>query len=296
MRRDRVSYDAHLSDPLDLIGRNARLKVRRFASAGAFLGVDGFEDTILLPHREVPEGTTVDAIVDVFVYLDSDDRPIATTRTPKLALHEVTFLEVTAITPIGAFVDWGLPKELLVPFAEHVRELAVGERHPFGLYLDRSERLAATMYVGDMLDHHAPERRRIKPGEWIHGEAWRNDPDIGLFVILERRFVGLVPASEPHTAGRGDAIRTRVAEILPDGKLVLSLRDLAHKEQANDATRILEMLRRPNAPRVGDHSDAEEIRALFGISKKAFKRALGNLLKQRLIAIDRDGVVTLLAK
>jgi predicted RNA-binding protein (virulence factor B family) len=282
-------------DARDLLGRHARLPIRRFAAAGAFLAVDPEDDhpdaeVLLLPDREVPEGAKVGDLVAVFVHLDSEEREIATTRTPKLALGEVTFLEVTDVTHIGAFVDWGLGKELLVPFAEQSRELAVGERQPFGLYVDRSGRLAATMYVTDMLDEHV--RRRVAVDEWIEGEAWRNDPDIGLFAILERAFVGLVPASEPHPLRRGQSARFRVAAILPDGKLVLSLRQHAYQELATDAARILERLRGPDAPRVGDRSDPEELRALFGISKKAFKRAIGHLLKTGAVTIDRDGFVT----
>lgn len=271
---------------LDLLGRRARLPIVRLAAPGAILDGD-----LLLPNREVPDGARIGDILDVFVHLDSDDRPIATTAMPRIALGEVTFLEVTATTQIGAFVDWGLGKELLVPFAEHATEMFVGDRHPIGLYLDKSDRLAGTMYVREMLATYAD--RRVAIGEWIEGEAWRNDPDIGLFVILEKRFVGLVPASEPHGARRGDPVRARIAHIQPDGKLVLSLRPLAHKAQASDAELVLERLAGPNAPRVGDHSDPELLRAVFGLSKKAFKRAVGHLLKTNAVAIDRDGFVIL---
>ncbi len=281
-----------MTDPRALLGRRVRLPIRRFAAAGAFLGVDPDDDqpdaaTILLPDREIPEGAKRGDVLDVFVCLDSEEREIATTRTPKLALGEVAFLEVTAVTNIGAFVDWGIGKELLVPFAEQSRELVVGERQPFGLYVDRSQRLAATMYVTDLLI----DRRRVEIDEWIAGEAWRNDPDIGLFAILERTFVGLVPASEPHPLKRGEAAKFRVAAMLPDGKLVLSLRQHAYQELATDAARILAKLAGDAPPRVGDRSDPETIRALFGLSKKAFKRAVGHLLKSGAAKLDREGFV-----
>ncbi len=270
---------------MDLLGRHARLPIARFAAAGAFLAVPDGDDTLLLPDREVPADAKVGDAVAVFVCLDSEERPIATTRTPLLALGEVAFLEVTAVTEIGAFVDWGMGKELLVPFAEQSRDLFVGERQPVGLYLDRSARLAATMYVNDMLI----ERRRVAVDEWIEGVAWRNDPDIGLFAILERRFVGLVPSSEPHPLSRGEPAKFRVAAMLPDGKLVLSLRQHAYQELAADAARILARL--GSAPPVGDRSPPDEIRALFGLSKKAFKRAIGHLLKTHAVTIDGDGFV-----
>lgn len=278
----------------NLLGRRTRLPVRRIAAPGAFLAVDPGdrdpdEDVVLLPAGELPPGLQVHDLVDVFVYLDSEDRPIATVRPPALYLGDVTFLEVTAVTSIGAFVDWGLAKELLVPYAEQSKELHVGERQPIGLYLDKSGRLAGTMFVGDMLETRAP--RRVAPGEWVRGEAWRNDPDIGLFAIIERSFVGLVPASEPHRLRRGEVADFRVAHIQPDGKLVLSLRKHAHEELESDATTILEILSRAGAPRVGDRSDPELIREIFGLSKKAFKRAVGTLLKTRQVTIDAAGCV-----
>jgi len=281
-----------------VLGYRMSFPIRRIAGPGAFLAIDPLDHeddapTVLLPAAEVPAGAKVDDHVEVFIYLDSDERPIATTQSPKLTLGEVTFLEVTAVTQIGAFVDWGLGKELLVPYAEQSKELFVGERQPIGLYLDKSGRLAGTMFVTDMLGL-AP--RRISRDEWIDGEAWRNDPDIGLFAILERSYVGLVPASEPHRLSRGDAVKFRVAHILPDGKLVLSLRQRAHKERATDAENILAVLSRPGAPRVGDKSDPEVIRSLFGLSKKAFKRAVGGLLKERKIQIDDAGFVVVIAR
>ena len=281
----------------DLLGRHVMLPIRRFADAGAFLAVDPVDEhpdaeTVLLPEAEVPPDAREGDRVPVFVHLDSEERPIATTRTPRLALGEVAFLEVTDRTDIGAFVDWGLGKELLVPFAEQSRELYVGERHPIGLYIDRSHRLAGTMFVSDLL----VDRRKVVVDEWIVGEAWRNDPDIGLFVILERGFVGLVPASEPHALQRGESARFRVTTIFEDGKLVLSLRQHAYQELASDAAKILGVLSRANAPRVGDRSSPDDIRARFGLSKKAFKRAVGHLLKSGAITIDDAGLVVVVAR
>jgi predicted RNA-binding protein (virulence factor B family) len=135
--------------------------------------------------------------------------------------------------------------------------------------------------------------RGIERDTWLPGEAWRNDPDIGLFVILERTFVGLVPASEPHRLSRGEVAKFRVAAILPDGKVVLSLRQHAHKELETDAATIVEVLSRHGAPRVGDRSDPEIIRELFGLSKKAFKRAVGKLLKERTVTLDDAGCVVI---
>ena len=274
----------------DLLGRFAKLKIRRFATPGAYLAVneaDGRDD-ILLIGSEIPEGAKEGDEVDVFVHLDSEGRPIATTRTAKLELGQVAFLQVTECTPIGGFVDWGLAKELLVPFAEQTADLNAGDRYAIGLYVDDTGRLAGTMRVTEML---AAGGTKIEweLDEWVEGEAWRNDPEIGLFVIVEKAFVGLVPKSEPHSLSRGEAGRFRISNILPDGKIELSLRGHAHEELAGDAQKILEALSRPNPPRIGDKSTPEEIRSVFGLSKKAFKRAVGRLLKERAVDFDDNG-------
>jgi uncharacterized protein len=275
------------------LGRISTLVVRRLRPPGAYLGIDADDPSeeaegILLPRAEVPEGTTAGDEVDVFVYLDSEDRPVATTRFPRLFLGEVAFLDVTDVTSIGAFVDWGLPKELLVPFAEQTREVRIGDRHPIGLYVDKSKRLAGTMRVSEML---APPEETFERDVWVNGEAWRNEPALGLFVIVERRCVGLVPASEPHGLVRGQAAEFRVANVLPDGKIELSLRSHGHEESGADALHVLEKLERAGGPRWGDRSSPQEIRQVFGLSKKAFKRAVGHLLKTERVQIDDRGFV-----
>lgn len=280
---------AGMSVPLDnLLGRSATLLIRRFGPPGAFLGSRDETDTssLLLLGSEIPEGAKEGDELRVFVYLDSLARPLATTRAAKLERGQVAFLEVTACTEFGAFVDWGLAKELLVPFAEQTAEMHVGARYAIGLYVDKSGRLAGTMRVAEMLDQEKP---KFRLDEWVEGEAWRNDPDVGLFVILARAFVGLVPASEPHGLSRGQSAKFRVASILPDGKVELSLRGHAHEELESDARRVLDVLARFGAPRVGDWSSPDEVRAVFGLSKKAFKRAVGRLLKERAIAVDEGG-------
>lgn len=273
--------------PEALLGRIVTLTVRRFGAPGAFLAVDPTDlrpsaPTLLLPASEVPDGAAVGSSIDVFVARDSEERLIATTCAPKLTLGEVAFLRVTDVTPIGAFVDWGLGKELLVPHADQTCELFIGDRHAMSLYVDDTGRLAATMRVSERLR----DTGEFVADEWVAGEAWRRDPRLGVFVIVERRFVGRLPASEPHTLSRGEAARFRVASVLPDGRIELSLRGHAHDELHKDAERILAELARPGARAVGDRSSPEEIRALFGLSKKAFKRAAGHLLKLGRLRID----------
>jgi len=279
----------------DLVGHFATLVIRRIGAPGAFVSEAtesaGPEDpTLLLLGSEIPKGAKVGDELRVFVYLDSEDRPLATTRTPKLMLGEVAFLEVTACTDFGVFVDFGLPKELLVPFPEQTTKLFPGARHPIGLYRDDSGRLAGTMRVSKMLDTKGSSFER---GQWVQGEAWRNDPDIGLFVIIERRGVGVVPASEPHSLSRGQAGRFRVATVLPDGKIELSLRGHAHEELEADAQAILAAITAPGASPLRDSASPEEVRERFGLSRKAFKRAVGRLLKQGAIRIEPGDLIVL---
>jgi uncharacterized protein len=273
-----------------LLGRTATLRVLRIAPPGALLGTDdeaSSAEGLLLPTRELPPELREGDALEVFVYLDSEDRPIATTRAPRLELGEVRFLTVTDITRFGAFVDWGLPKELLVPFKEQTRELSAGEHHPFGLILDRTGRLAGTMRIRELLRVGG----RFALDEWVSAEAWREEPGIGVFCIIEQKYLGLLPASEPHALRRGDRARFRVAHVLTDGKVELSLRGRVHEQLESDAESLLAQLARRDAPRVGDHSSPEQIRQLFGLSKKAFKRAVGRLLKEGAVTIDASGNV-----
>lgn len=270
----------------DLLGRSSELRIERVEKSGATLSPRAGGPGVLLPSREVPAGAKPGDALEAFVYLDSDDRPIATTVEPKLELDEVAFLEVTALTDFGAFVDWGLPKDLLIPFAKQTKELTVGKREPIGLYLDSSGRLAGTMRVAEMLSTDGTE---FDLDEWVDGEAWRNEPEIGLFVIVERRFVALLPSSEPHQLGRGQAASFRVSTRHADGKFELSLRGHAHEHLAGDADKVLNVIRARPSLRVGDRSSPEELRRVFGLSKKAFKRAVGGLLKRQAVEIDEDG-------
>jgi predicted RNA-binding protein (virulence factor B family) len=276
----------------DLVGRFVKLTIRRFGSPGAFLALDPADldpraSVVLLPGAEVPEGANVGDTLEVFASLDSEDRPIVTMVSPKLTLGDVAFLTVTDVTKFGAFVDWGLPKELLVPYALLTKDVRVGERHPIGLIRDDTGRLAGTMRVAEMLR----DAGQFELDQWVSGEAWRNDPRIGVFVIVERKYVGLCPAHEPQRLSRGEAAKFRVASILPDGKIELSLRGHAHEEVEKDAANVLALLSGKAAPRVGDHSSPEDIRRLFGLSKKAFKRVIGHLLKKGRVTLDQEGYV-----
>jgi len=273
------------------LGRVATGVIARIGPHGARLRIDldatDDDDTLLLPHREVPESASVGDRLEVFVYQDSEDRPVATLEAPKLMRDEVAFLRVVDVTRFGAFVDWGLPKQLLVPHAEQTTDLQVGDLQAVGLYVDDTGRLAGTMRVSEMLRG----KRRYRVGDWVLGEAWRRDPEIGVFVILERRFVALLPIAEPNRLTRGEAGRFRIAHVHPDQRIEVSLRDVAYREIDADAEKIHALLAARPGTRIGDHSSPEAIHALFGLSKKAFKRAVGTLFRQGRVSIDEGGFV-----
>ena len=198
---------------------------------------------------------------------------------------EVRFLTVTDVTRHGTFVDWGLAKELLVPFPEQTARMMPGERHPIGLRIDDAGRPFGTMRIREML-----RTARFERDELVEGEAWREEPGIGVFCILERRYLALLPADEPHALRRGEQTTFRVRDVREDGKVVVSLRGRVHEELANDAQHVLEVLSRSGA-RVGDRSSPARIGELFGLSRKAFKRAVGRLLREEAVFIDHDGFV-----
>jgi predicted RNA-binding protein (virulence factor B family) len=275
-----------------LLGRFVELEIRRFGSAGAFLtelGSAPNAPALLLLGSEIEQGAREGDRHSVFVYLDSEGRPLATTTEPKLVLGEVAFLRVSALTSFGTFMDWGLPKELLVPLSQQTVPPQVGDRHPVGLYVDEETgRLTGTMRVTEMLSKDTSD---FDQDQWVYGEAWRREPEIGVFVIVERGHVGLLPAHEPHSLRRGDNARFRITNILPDGKMELSLRGHAHEQLDDDADHVLECLKRPGAPPFGDRSDPQQISDYFGLSKKAFKRAVGRLLKEGALELTPDGHV-----
>jgi len=286
-----MNDDLHPFD--ELLGRFATMRAAGFTPQGGVLltreGAAEGAPTLLLPARERPAELAEGDALDVFVYLDSEDRPVATLGDPKVALGEVAFLEVTELTHFGAFCDNGLPKDLLVPRAEQTRDLEVGDRHPIGMFVDDTGRLAGTMRVTEMLEIGGD----FSVGEWVESEVWRYDPEVGVFAIVERRCVGLVPLHEPQNLRRGEHVKMRVTRVFDDGKIELSPRAPAFEARAGDAERILTALRGRTPPRLGDHSDPEDVREAFGLSKKAFKRAVGGLLKSGDVVLDENGFVVL---
>lgn len=242
------------------------------------------EEKVLLPRKEVPENAQPGDEIEVFLYRDSKDRMIATVRQPKLSLGEVAVLRVKENGKIGAFLDWGLEKDLLLPFREQVRKVCPGEECPVALYLDKSKRLCATMKVYHYLRTDSPYEKDQK----VTGTLYEISDNFGAFVAVDNCYSALIPKKEPLGNARvGDTVEARVTEVLKDGKLSLSLREKAYIQMNGDARKLLKLLEEQGGELpVGDKSSPEKIKELTGMSKNEFKRAAGNLYKQRLVQVE----------
>lgn len=245
-------------------------------------------DCILLPIRQVPSNARVRGPVEVFVYRDSDDRLIATTRMPVITLGEIAEMEVAEVNKIGAFLKWGLEKDLFLPYSEQTVKVKKGDRALAALYIDKSDRLCATMKIYDYLKSWPPYEAENR----VEGIVYNKNPRYGVFVAVDGKYHGMIPAKEVVRNLRiGDHVKARVLAIRTDGKLDLSLREKGYVQMDVDSVRIMEKLEAHGGflP-YHDKSDPAEIREEFGMSKNEFKRAIGRLYKNRKIVITREGI------
>ena len=269
------------------IGKRQLLTIVKKVDFGVYLAIEQEadpEEKVLLPRKEVPENVQPGDEIEVFLYRDSKDRMIATVRQPKLSLGEVAVLRVKENGKIGAFLDWGLEKDLLLPFREQVRKVRPGEECLVALYLDKSKRLCATMKVYHYLRTDSPYEKDQK----VTGTLYEISDNFGAFVAVDNCYSALIPKKEPLGNARvGDTVEARVTEVLKDGKLSLSLREKAYIQMNEDAQKLLKLLEEQGGELpVGDKSSPEKIKELTGMSKNEFKRAAGNLYKQRLVQVE----------
>ena len=269
------------------IGKRQLLTIVKKVEFGVYLAKEQEadpEEKVLLPRKEVPENVQIGDEIEVFLYRDSKDRMIATVRQPKLSLGEVALLRVKENGKIGAFLDWGLEKDLLLPFREQVRKVRPGEECLVALYLDKSKRLCATMKVYHYLRTDSPYEKDQK----VTGTLYEISDNFGAFVAVDNCYSALIPKKEPlGNAKVGDTVEARVTEVLKDGKLSLSLREKAYIQMNEDAQKLLKLLEEQGGELpVGDKSSPEKINELTHMSKNEFKRAAGNLYKQHLIRIE----------
>ncbi len=263
------------------LGEKITLPILRKVEFGAFLGTD--DDPVLLPVKQVPKDAAVGDELEVFLYKDSKDRLIATTREPVLTVGEVKALKVKDTGRIGAFLDWGLEKDLLLPFKEQTGKVRPGDECLVSLYVDKSSRLCATMKVYGKLSLNSP----YKKDDEVNGIVYEVSERFGTFVAVDDRYEALIPAREGRADVKpGDRITARVAEVKDDGKLTLSLRQKAFLQMDTDAENLLaDMKSRGGAYGFTDKADADLIRKETGLSKNAFKRAIGRLLKEGKVTI-----------
>lgn len=270
------------------LGKKQTLIVEKIADHGAYLKADPSDsDHVLLPKNQIETEQPGDEVT-VFLYKDSEDRLIATKQLPPLTLGEIAVLPVVQMNKIGAFLDWGLAKNLFLPFHEQTRALKEGDEVLVALYVDKSSRLCATMHVYEYLHTDSP----YKTDDRVTGVVYEVSRNFGAFVAVDNCYSALIPSKDlPYPLRSGQLVEARVARVLPDGKLTLSIREKAHVQMDSDARLILSALQGAGGflP-FNDKSDAEAIKARFFVSKAAFKRAIGHLYKERAITIDEDGI------
>ena len=271
------------------LGKMQTLTVLRIKDFGVYLGHEGEKESVLLPRKQVPQGTQEGDEIEVFVYKDSMDRIISTTRRPLLVMDEMAVLTVKEKTRIGAFLDWGLEKDLLLPFKEQTVPVRRGEHCLVALYLDKSKRLCATMKIGKLLstDHH------FKVNDWVHATVYNINPDHGAFVAVEDQFLGRIPKREIHNKiVIGEQLNLRVTKVNEDGKLSLSPHEKAYLQIDRDAKLIMDTIESYDGRLpFNDKARPATIERELGLSKAAFKRAVGRLLKDGLITITDNGIL-----
>lgn len=271
------------------LGKRQELTVVKRMKFGVYLaeGKDA-EERVLLPVKEVPDETEIGDRIEVFLYLDSKDRMIATRREPYAELGGVAVMEVKEVSNIGAFLDWGLEKDLLLPFKEQSRRVAQGEKVLAAVYLDKSRRFCATMNVYEYLETDSPYQKDDR----VTGTIYETEGNFGVFVAVDNRYSGLIPKREASGNYRiGDMIQVRVTAVKPDGKLDLSPNERVEVQMDKDAELVMKVIEEyEGVLPFGEKVSPEIIKREFGISKAAFKRAVGRLYKQGRIQIMENRI------
>lgn len=273
------------------LGKKQTLTVVKTVDFGVYLAEkDDKEgkDSVLLPAKQVPAGTKAGDELTVFIYKDSKDRLIATTREPMLQVGQTAVLKVSQVTRIGAFLNWGLEKDLLLPFKEQTAKVKKGDEVLVTLYVDKSGRLCATMKVYEKLRTDSP----YKKDDHVEGIIYETSDNFGVFVAVDDCYSALIPKREAFGRLRvGDRVSARVLKVREDGKLDLSVREKAFLQMDADAAMIMKRMEEYGGKLpFNDKADPEVIKQEFGLSKNAFKRAVGRLLKEGHIKISEKNI------
>jgi predicted RNA-binding protein (virulence factor B family) len=270
------------------LGKFNQLEVVKTVDFGVYL--DGHDDgEILLPTRYVPEGCKPGETLNVFIYLDNEERLIATTLKPRVQVGQFACLEVAWVNEFGAFLDWGLMKDLFCPFREQKMKMQKGRRYIIHAHLDdESYRIMASAKVERYLSKEVPP---YKPGQEVPVMIWQKT-DLGYKVIVDNKYSGLVYQNEIFAPVEiGEQLTAYVKQVRPDGKIDLSLQKYGAAKVGDFSTHFLDYLKQHDGfTPLGDKSAAEDIYDTFGVSKKTFKKTVGELYKKRLIVIEEGGI------
>lgn len=269
------------------LGKIQKLKIMKFADFGAYLG-ENDREIILLPKKQVPENAKIGDTIAVFVYRDSEDRLICTTNVPKITLGEVAVLKVNDITKIGAFLDWGLEKDLFLSFKEMTARVVKDGEYAVALYIDKSNRLAATMKVYPYLKLAGDYER----DDEVMGIVYEINPNFGAYVAIDGMYQGMILKNEVHDNLKvGDKLNARVVKVRDDGKINLSPNKKAYLQMDEDAERIINIIMEYDGVLpYNDKASPAIIERDFHMSKAAFKRTVGRLYKERKIEITEESI------
>ncbi|MBP1586593.1 MAG: S1 RNA-binding domain-containing protein [Lachnospiraceae bacterium] len=278
-------------------GYKQKLKVVKKVEFGVYLAEEGSgesaEERVLLPNSRVPEGTKIGSELEVFIYRDSEDRQIATLSEPALTIGGLARLKVVQVTKIGAFLSWGLEKDLFLPYAQQTYRVNEGDEILVTMYADKSDRLCAKMDVYKSLEDVSP----YKKDDTVTGTLYLISNNFGAFVAVDDRYSALIPKKEMFGSAEklvlGQKVTARVAKVMDDGRLQLAVRDKGYVQRNEDAEKIFALINESGGKiDFYDKSEPELIKERTGMSKNEFKRAVGKLLKEDRIDIG-DGIITL---
>ena len=272
------------------IGKWQTLQVIRSKDFGVYLGEDaGDKDAVLLPRKQVPDDVKAGGKIEVFVYLDSSDRPIATVNKPLITLGEIARLKVASVSKIGAFMDWGLEKDILMPFKEMMGKVREGNEYLVYMYMDKSNRPCVSMRLYEHLSADSP----YKKGDTVQGYVYQMSEKLGALVAVDDQYQGLIPKQQIHKKLHvGDNVSLHVTEVRADGKLNLSIEKLSYQQIEEDSEMVYQaILDFDGVLPFTDKASPEVIEREMGLSKNAFKRAVGRLLKEGRIEIRERSIV-----
>lgn len=273
------------------LGKVQSLVIVKELEFGVYLGETlnaSINERVLLPKKQVPQGSKIGDSIEVFLYKDSKDRMIATTNRPLLCVGEVGKLKVSQVTNIGAFLSWGLEKDVLLPYKEQTCKVKEGDEVLAAIYIDKSSRLAATMKVYRYLRCDSSYQK----DDAVCGTVYEIRQEFGAFVAVDDQFTALIPRNELYGEMKvGDIVTARVSAVKEDGKLDLSVREKAYLQIGKDAEKIMKLIEncKGKLP-FTDKADPERIRQETGMSKNEFKRAVGSLLKSGKIVITSETI------